>query len=471
MTIEHSRKVFEQNFRFALKESLDNKFLLSGVVGLGKTEFLRKISSFTSEPSVICFPTHNLKEEFLLSSKGKSSLFFGTPKPPPALASFIFFLGDEVVQDPLLSSSKIKRKFPEFYSSLESAFAFPETIVTTHDAFLCSSHKFINQKIVIFDEVPSALFGHVVSESFFSVHEMIYILEANPGIPLQKECIASLETLSNEMRKRNPFASSSEEDSFVIKKIANPLSKKEREFLFKFKDSEKLPRIFKGLSTILQSKTLFLNYLSNTLSSFSETSFSKEKKFICFSATPDIELFEKKGFIHLPSPSPDIKADIIHVPFNTSRVSLSSKDKQKEINKFIGEHSISKVISYKDLILRNQVHDVYFGNAEGTNKYEEEDSLAVVGTPMFNSAYFYDLAIKHNQLNFRKEDFLMVSKELTIEGKTIFFKTFQNPWLSKHHLFQIESSLIQVIGRLRPFLRKSKIYLLSKLPFMCNGSL
>jgi hypothetical protein len=183
-------------------------------------------------------------------------------------------------------------------------------------------------------------------------------------------------------------------------------------------------------------------------------------------------LFATYGFKHLkPEVELSTQAEIIHVPINSSRMALSSKENKDQINKLISEHKIKKIISYKDIILKNKVPDVYFGNAEGTNKYEKEDVMGIVGTPAYGSSYLQGQCILHKKLNFSEHDYVMVNKEIIINNKKIMFRTFQNNWLSNKHIFQIESALIQIIGRLRPFTRYSKIYLFSKLPVLCNSTI
>ena len=470
LLLNSARKSFENNFTQALESSLSNKFILSGMVGLGKTEVLRNLFHYTTEPVVICFPTHDLKEEFLRSKKDIQCI--GTPRPPPALSSFI--AAETISSEDSLGSisGKVKQAFPEFYRELESCLKFPETVVTTHDAFLCSEYKF-HHKTIIFDEIPTHLLGNLQSESFLGLQELRFLNLANPSM-VQKDLDFYLRSIQLEIENQNPFVVGGS----LIKKISNSLPSELKQFLLKnFKDKQKISKSFKKITSLLSSssKEFFVNYQENTLSTFSEFNFQKNKKFICFSATPSVELLSRYGFVHLPSGQlEEPLADIIHVPINTSRSSLSSAGNKKEINNLIRQLDIPKVISYKDLILRNQVADVYFGNLEGTNKYEKEDVIGIVGTPFYGTAYLYQTCILNKKINFTKDDFQMVDREIEINNnnyndkKKIMFRTFQNDWLSYQHIFQIESSLIQAIGRLRPFTRKSKIYLFSKLPIMCN---
>ena len=466
-SLEETREIFSSNFRKALSSTKSNKFLLDGVVGLGKTECLRHLCSFTHEKAVICFPTHDLKEEFLSSVKNKS-LFFSTPRPPSSLSSFLQKIKNDFKENPSLFFSKIKNKFPDFYSSLENSINFHENIVTTHDAFLCASHRFIHQSLIIFDELPSKLFGQIVSESIFSISELIFILQGNM-FEQKNEIIKSLEDLEKKIKRCNPFLHS--EDGIIFKRILNNLSNEQRLILKQFKDNQSFTKIFTNTISILQSDTFICNYLSLTISTFSRNEFPENKKIICFSATPNKELFKLHKFKILSSPIPKLLSSIIHIPISTSKVSLSSKERQKEINNIIKMNNIEISISYKDVYFRNQVSDVYFGNSEGTNKYAEKDSLAVIGTPMFPLSFFYEQCILNNKISFRKDDFLMIEKEIDVEGVKIKYRTFQHPWLTQQHIDQIRSSLVQVIGRLRPFTRKSKIFLFSKLPFMCSENL
>lgn len=455
--INQVRQSFNNNFKTAVESSY-NKFILSGQVGLGKTEVLRNINKFTSESAVICFPTHELKEEFIKSKKFSDCLT--TPTPPSSLSNYVSFLMENESNN---VSSKIKSKFSDFYSSLNSIIEFPGTIITTHDAFLCSHFKF-KQKLIIFDEIPTNLFGQLHSESIFALQELLFINAANESI-YQKDLDCFLRELQNQIEQQNPFATNDN----IIQLVQSNISSVLKLFISKIQDKHKITKLFKNINSVLKQKELFVNYSNNTITSHQQFPFADDKKYVCFSATPDVELFSVYGFKHLQTEQLECQAEVIHVPINTSRVALSNKENREDINKLIVKNKIPKVISYKDVLLKNKVPDVYFGNAEGTNKYEKEEVIGIIGTPFYGSSYLQTQCILHHKLNFTEHDFVQVDKEIMINNQKVLFRTFQNNWLTNQHLFQIESALIQVIGRLRPFTRQSKIYLFSKLPIMCNS--
>ena len=462
--IDQVRDSFRANFKTALS-SVHNKFILSGQVGIGKTELLRNINQHTSESTVICFSTHELKEEFIQSKRFTN--YVTTPTPPPSLNNYVTYLSENGSNSDVISN-KIKNKYSAYYNELHSIIEFPGNIITTHDAFLCSYFKF-NQKLIIFDEIPNNLFGQMQTESLFVLQELLLINMANKST-YQSELDDYLRLMIKKIEQYNPYLPQPLNNTNLIQKLYSNLSSNLKLFINNMKDSHKIVKLFKNTNRLFSQKELFINYADNTMTSFNPFPFEENKKYICFSATPDIELFNTYGFTHL-APTPELKpiADIIHISINTSRVALSSKESREEINKLIISNKIKKVISYKDIILKNKVPDVYFGNAEGTNRYEKEDVMGIVGTPSYGSSYIQGQCILHKKLNFSEHDFTMVNREILVNNKKILFKTFNNNWLVNRHITQIESALIQVIGRLRPFTRYSKIYLFSKLPIYCNN--
>jgi len=323
--------------------------------------------------------------------------------------------------------------------------SFPDaTLLTTHDAFLLSSSRF-KPNTIIFDEVPNLMFGNIINDSLFGLEELRYHITANRPVHY-KELEKCLMVMQEQIRLNNPFLNDDQSGSILFK-IKNIIPEELRKILIKMKDEYKFHRLFKNISNILQFDFIYINYLSNKISSFNKFQFADDKKYICLSATPNKELFN-------------------HYKFE----SLTTLELQKKIHSLIKELKIDYVITYKDLELKNQLFDVYFGNAEGTNKYEHhEGSFGIIGTPMNNIQYFFDQAILYDKVKLTKEDFMMVNKDITINDHLIKFKTFQNNWLTNLHINQIYNELVRVIGRLRPYTSSNKkIYLFSKLPVLCK---
>lgn len=463
MILNTIREQFSKNFEIAIQESTKNKFILSGNVGIGKTEILRNLNDYTNESVVICFPTHDLKEEFFHSKKNLRNCIC-TPRTPSNFAKFLKSLSDE---DNQTISYKVKEKFPEYYKEMDNIISFPDsTILTTHDAFLLSAQRF-KQNTIIFDEVPDLIFGQIQNESIFGLEELRYLITANRPKDYEKLEL-NLRSFQETIRSLNSFATLDQTGS-VIKKIKNPIHKELRKKLLTIKDEYKFHRTFKNICKILQGDYIFVNFLLNTLSVYNKFDFQDNKKYICFSATPNKKLFDHNKFTFLKTSDLELKSEIIHIPFNTSKMSLATKDNQKKINSMIKELKIDYTISYKDCCFKNQVFDLYFGNSEGTNKYENHSgNFAIIGTPMNNMQYIFDQMILFDKINFSKEDLLMINKEIKINNQKIEFRTFQSNWLTEQHLNQIHSDLVQMIGRLRPYTTDNKkIYLFSKLPVLC----
>lgn len=457
---------FQENFKQALKESSNNKFILSGTVGLGKTEVLRNLNNYITDPVVICFPTHDLKSEFFKSKKKIVNCIL-TPKPPSNFAKFLSDVSAET-SDGQIISHKVKNKFPDYYKKMNDIISLPDaTLLTTHDAFLLSASRF-KPNTIIFDEVPNLMFGNIINDSLFGLEELRYHITANRPVHY-KELEKCLMVMQEQIRLNNPFLNDDQSGSILFK-IKNVIPEELRKVLIKMKDEYKFHRLFKNISNILQFDFIYINYLSNKISSFNKFQFDDEKKYICLSATPDKELFNHYKFESLTTLELPLKTKIINIPISTSKLSLNNKENQKKINSLIKELKIDYVITYKDLELKNQLFDVYFGNAEGTNKYEHhEGSFGIIGTPMNNIQYFFDQAILYDKVKLTKEDFMMVNKDITINEHLIKFKTFQNNWLTNLHINQIYNELVQVIGRLRPYTSSNKkIYLFSKLPVLCK---
>ena len=445
-----------------------NKIMIKSFVGLGKTTNLHHIENFTNQPVVISFPTHNLKEEFIRENKGRIKNIQSTPTPPKELVNLISLSDDEFGLDIL--QRKIKEKFPSYYKSLDSSITNPEsTIITTHDAFFCSYFKF-NQKIIIFDEVPNRLFGEIQSTSTLGLNELNYLISISSlSVEIKKSLIKYINSLLEEINNNNPFLYGNNESPIIIKLI-NPIPNNLKELLSSLKFQFKIKSIFfKKIISILQYKLLYINYCNNSISSYNQFNFNDNKKYICLSATPNEFLFNKYKFQLLQTDIPELKANIINVPINTSKTSLSNIEIKHLINKIISEKKIECIVSYKNMTFQNQTYSVYFGCGMGTNKFDNKyKNVGIVGTPMNGKEYFYNIAIQSDQLGLSYSDYEMDTREIKINNTDMSYLTFKNNWLADEHIHQIENELIQIIGRFRPIQNNVNIYLFSKLPILCN---
>ncbi|MCA9495850.1 MAG: hypothetical protein KC589_02820 [Nanoarchaeota archaeon] len=467
--MEKIKQQLEENINHSLTESIPtNKFLIKSFVGLGKTNNLHHIEKFTNESVVISFPTHNLKEEFIRENKGRIKNIQSTPTPPKELVKLISLQDDEIELEYL--HKKIKEKFPAYYKSLNLSITKPDsTIVTTHDAFFCSYFKF-NQNIIIFDEVPNRLFGDIQNTSNLGINELSYLISISSlEFNTKKLLIKYIDDLLDEIKNNNPFLLQKENSPILIK-LKNPIPENLREVLLSLKFEFKVKSyFFKKITSILQHKLLYINYCNNSISSYNKFKFNDNKKYICLSATPNEFLFNKYNFKILKTDIPELKANIINIPINTSKLSLSNQEIKNSINKIISKEKIECVISYKNTTFQNQTYSVYFGCGMGTNKFDNKyKNVGIVGTPMNGKEYFYSLAIQSDKLELSYSDYEMKLTDININNKIIPYLTFKHDWLAEEQLNQIENEIIQIIGRFRPIQNNVNIFLFSKLPILCK---
>lgn len=463
------KKQLEDYISFSIDEhNPSNKILIKSFVGLGKTTNLHHIEKFTNDPVVISFPTHNLKEEFIRENKGRIKNIQSTPTPPKELVNLISLPDDEFGLDGL--QRKIKEKFPSYYKSLNNSIINPEsTIITTHDAFFCSYFKF-NQKIIMFDEVPNRLFGDIQNTSILGLNEISYLISISSlSIEIKKLLIKYINYLLEEINNNNPFLYGNS-DSPIIFKVVNPIPNNLKELLLSLKFQFKIKSLFfKKIVSILQHRLLYINYCNNSISSYNQFNFNDNKKYICLSATPNEFLFNKYQFKILKTETPELKANIINIPLNTSKTALSNLDIKNTINRMLSEKKIECVVSYRNMTLLNQTYSIYFRCGMGTNKFDNKyKNVAIVGTPMNGKEYFYNLSIQSDKLELSYSDYEMDTKEIQINNTNMNYLTFKNTWLADEHLHQIENEIVQIIGRFRPIQNNVNIYLFSKLPILCN---
>lgn len=462
------RTSLESTFRNALKKNLEevspSKILIHSDVGIGKTECLRNIFKYTPEFPLLCFASHALKNEF---AETISFPFKKTPdQPKEFIKEYNTLLQKETNSEEVVKI--LKRKFSSYYTEFANTINYPGVVLTTHDAFLISPGKF-PQQTVIFDEIPNHLFSKIITTSLLGIYECLLVVKKTRTLDSNSKhyLILGLKTLIDLIESSQP--SSEEED--IYKYISNPINPVYRKLLYTIINQDRFDREFPEIAKVLQFDQLIVNYLSLTVSVHKKINLPEKDKYICFSASPDHELFSSFGFKIERTETPPLLADIIHVDVNTSRQSLAKPDIYKKINKFISDQKIEQIITFKstDFIIKKN-RDIYFGNLEGTNSLLSVNSLGIVGTPMNNVQYFHDLAIKCNK-NFSSSAFKMVKKEVDFKQKSVKFQTFSDPWLTSKHIEQMGSEYFQAIGRVRPFNRKSKVYIFSRFPLFSQVSL
>ena len=444
---------------------LHSKIIIQSDVGVGKTSYLKQINLLTPENPLICFPSHNLKNEFCESV---SFPVVKTPDPPRGFQEFYQKLNkDDCTKDQSLTL--LRQNFPTFYQQFYQTINSPGIVLTTHDAFLISPEKF-HHPLIIFDEVPNYLFGKVETTSLLSIYECDHLIRSFLDVKnecLRKELIPFLTLLKQFVENNLPQT----KDSCIFRTIKNPIPKNLRSTLFKVLTQNSFHREFPAINKILQQDQLIINDLALTVSSIRQKYLPSHKKYVCFSATPDVELFSQFGFTHIKTSHPELKTKIIHVNINTSRQSLRKPEIYKRINKFIHDYQIEQVITFKslDVIIKRNTF-CYFGNTEGTNLLQGIKTLGIVGTPLNNVQYFYDLALLCNK-NLTFDDFQMETKIIELNSQKIEIHTFKNEWLATKMIEQIGFELMQALGRVRPFQEESTVYLFSKLPLFSEKTI
>jgi len=444
---------------------LYSKILIQSDVGVGKTACLKQIHKFTPENPLICFPSHDLKNEFV---EDCSFPLIKTPDPPKEFQE----LHKKIKKEDCSKEEGFKalrQTFPSFYQEFYHTINQPGIVVTTHDAFLISPEKFI-QPLIIFDEVPNSLFGNVETTSLLGIYECEHLIHSfldKKHAPLKKELSPFIQQLKDELSQHRPQT----EDSLIFRTLKNPIPRGLRKTLFTALTQNVFHREYPTITKILQHDELIINDLALTVSAKKQKNLPSDKKYVCFSATPDVELFSHFGFRHLKTEHPELRSTIIHVNINTSRQSLRKPETYKKINTFIREHQIDEVITFKGLdTIINRNAFCYFGNTEGTNKLKGIKKLGIVGTPMNNIQYFYDLALVCNK-NLTYQDFQMETRSILFKNQEIEIYTFRNDWLTVKLIEQIGFELMQALGRIRPFEEECLVYLFSKIPFFSEKTI
>lgn len=456
MNLNHSRKELTQVFHAALKPTnFTNKLLIQANTGVGKTECLQQINQYTTQFPLLCFPSHSLKNEFSASFKLPHRT---TPNPPKELI--------EELQSASLNVSQLKGRHATYYKELLDAIHYPGIVLTTHDAFLIAPDRFPQQQI-IFDEVPQSLFGKLQTTSLLGIHETEYLIQScqcfSKKIPFD-----GIETLKQEFQflkqviERNR---PTQDSDWIFKTIYNPLSVPSRRLIITLFNLDSYQREYPKIAQLLQADILIINYLLLKLSTFQHFPFSHRKKYICFSATPNKELFKHFNFSVTCIQPPPLLAKVIQIDINTSKQALRQSKTQDLINKCIRKYKIEQVITFKahiDTFIKAN-SQVYFGNTQGTNQFLQHHSLGIIGTPLNNVQYFYDLALCCKK-NFTFADIQLTKKKVDFPQKSVILQTFKHDWLTERHIEQIGDEYTQAMGRIRPYNRECTIYIFSHLP-------
>lgn len=460
------RNDLEKTISTVINTSSYQQVLIQADVGIGKTHCIQHIDKLTNEYPLLCFPTHSLKDEF---AESVSFDHIKTPRPPKGFTELhLQLLEKELNYEE--THKKLKQKFSSYYDEFYSTIQFPGVVLTTHDAFLISPQKF-NQQLVVFDEVPNYLFGKIETTSLLGIYEGDYLIDTYNLHNGNHKDLINLKIELNQLKQLCENNKPKIETDTVLLHVVNPLSYNSRLLLIKLFNNDRYNRQFPKIVKILQHDTVIINYNTLKISSYKKTIHNINKKIMCLSATPDKDVFSSYGFDVIKMETPQIKANVVHVDINTSKLALQNSTTCQKINKTIIDKQIEQVITFKDFNnVKRKNQTVYFGNTEGTNDLINVNTLGIVGTPMNNVQYFYDMALICNK-PITVNDLIMEKKKLIFPQKSIIIQTFKNSWLTEKHIEQISIEYQQAIGRVRPYNRPSTIYLFSKLPLFSNETL
>ena len=133
-------------------------------------------------------------------------------------------------------------------------------------------------------------------------------------------------------------------------------------------------------------------------------------------------------------------------------------------NKGIVEKLVERFHMDRDNVItfmKERIGSLHFGNTEGSNTLEGQDIL-VVGTP-YHAEFLYKLAAFSMGMDF-DEDEKMTLQDVTYNGYTFKFTTFENEELRAVHFWMLESELEQAVGRARLLRNECSVHLFSNFP-------
>lgn len=191
----------------------------------------------------------------------------------------------------------------------------------------------------------------------------------------------------------------------------------------------------------------------------------EDKKIIILSATINVEAYRRMYGDRLEVidiTDIETKGTIRqHVKKSYSRSSLENSI--EEINSKLDDDKPTLTFMTFANKLKNGVTELYYGNSEGYDEFKGQN-IQVVGTPFKNQALYLlmgkCLGINVDKYN-RKFEYQNVERW---RGFRFAFNTFTNDELRDIHLANLESQLIQLIGRARALREDVQVDVYSSLP-------
>lgn len=414
---------------------------LKAAAGIGKTETILKLRN-----SVIAFPTHDLKNDFVdrITRDYPEIKFRATPKLPEFSNNlneqfkFLYESGKQALVEKLLSdlidnpesmggNSVDKKLATEYVQELNQAYEIGEfLILTTHHRAIFTKFE---RPLIVFDEDPHNL---LLEQSEFNIKDFEeFVKRFNAGTYESIALLKLLDFIKNSDSKKTyitpseDFAESFKELSKKItgqdklKAILNFLSShsfyKEADSI-KFIMSRALPE---GVTCLVMSASLPINLYQN----------------LCgdrVGGFKDISLVKHKGIVE-------------QFPYETF-----SKTRIKKWSNFIEERTNKRfVITYKAYCLKfNKSLDkpkIYFFNCSGYDELKGKE-IMVVGTPYYEIVRYKLLAsvlgIPIDNINYSIHTVIR-------NGRSAKFRVLNEPRIRDIQLDLLEGELLQAIGRAR----------------------
>ena len=453
MELHEAEELMADAFREAI-DGPEGIYILKCATGLGKSRLLENLRG----DYTIAFPTNDLKDEIADRMQVNHSITPGMPAVSDKLQErleYLWSIGDYVSVRRLYADIIKGRETDagigdgdivnDHLNQIHTAMKADGVVLTTHSRALEGGFK---APTIIFDEDPF---------KYMQLSGVLYVDDIKTILTDTMLSFVGGHTYNN-LEKILKFLEGANEDIIV-----------------------ETPKFSFGVDDIISALNL-TNIKSNIPKFLTSTHFikrgdeikfmgirplPKNKKIIIMSATASKELYE------IIAPGTPIKfTDISNVKHrgiiyqNTyksfSRRSMDSST-QREIEELVKDGY--NVISHKKYMdFFGDDNDMYFFNTEGYDKYYGKD-LVVIGTPHANpDAYL--LTASALGIKFTNTDTIPSPHYQLIQwnGMEFKFSSYDHDDLRALQLHQVESQLIQAVGRARALRTDATVIVYSNLP-------
>lgn len=460
MTLKEAEIKLTEALNEALADTSNSIWIIKKATGLGGTECLLNLE----RPAILAFPNHKLKDEVAQRIRRfKVKPIITPPLPeriPKALKKkleYYYSIGAiNAAQRLIKEHSRSNSLISQYWRKTLSAFTSKGTVLTTHSKALFVD--FDKHDTIIFDEdpLPSVLeLGEITLEDLNTLANLVKSAKDKANLLKYVKLLTDNLHSCVESTKEVSFEDIESIEDAVISYRPTKKGSTFNSSILKFLNSDyyALDEECLNILTYLKHNSLNSSVLAN-------------KKIIIMSATAEEYIYrqlygDRVKFIDISNVEPE-GVVIQDTQFSYSRRSLDNRKVIEHVTNLIKR---LPVITFKDYrkYFGSAIKEVYYWKCTGFDGLKGKH-IAVIGTPYTRKVHYLlyakALGIKLSPQDFRLEDLRVQYKGLEFK-----FKTFTRPELQLIQLHQIESEIIQAVGRARVLRYDCIVYLFAGLPY------